>query len=114
MILMSSGSLLELPERIRDNVRTDTFKLTADANVQVGDLNAFIERQEKAYLIYCYEKCGTTRKMAEELNVNHSTIMKIASQNANDWYDATMLCSAVPSPLSGFDMQEKEPAGRDI
>jgi len=31
-------------------------------------------------------------------------VMKIASQNANDWYDATMLCSAVPSPLSGFDM----------
>ncbi|QAT49966.1 2-hydroxyacyl-CoA dehydratase [Caproiciproducens sp. NJN-50] len=31
-------------------------------------------------------------------------VMKVASQNANDWYDATALCSAVPSPLSGFDM----------
>ena len=31
-------------------------------------------------------------------------VMKIASQNAKDWYDATALCSAVPSPLSGFDM----------
>lgn len=31
-------------------------------------------------------------------------VMKIASQNAEDWYAATSLCSAVPSPLSGFDM----------
>lgn len=31
-------------------------------------------------------------------------VMKVASQNAQDWYDATMLCSAKPSPLSGFDM----------
>ena len=31
-------------------------------------------------------------------------VMKIASQNAEDWYSATSLCSAVPSPLSGFDM----------
>ena len=31
-------------------------------------------------------------------------VMKVASQNANDWYDATSLCSVVPSPLSGFDM----------
>lgn len=26
------------------------------------------------------------------------------SQNASDWYEATSLCSAQPSPLSGFDM----------
>lgn len=31
-------------------------------------------------------------------------VMKISAQNAKDWYDATMLCSARPSPLSGFDM----------
>ena len=31
-------------------------------------------------------------------------VMKIAAQNAEDWYAATSLCSAVPSPLSGFDM----------
>lgn len=31
-------------------------------------------------------------------------VMKVAAQNAKDWYDATSLCSAVPSPLSGFDM----------
>ena len=30
--------------------------------------------------------------------------MKVASQNASDWYEATSLCSAQPSPLSGFDM----------
>lgn len=31
-------------------------------------------------------------------------VMKVSAQNAKDWYDATMLCSASPSPLSGFDM----------
>ncbi len=31
-------------------------------------------------------------------------VMKVASQNASDWYEATSLCSAQPSPLSGFDM----------
>lgn len=31
-------------------------------------------------------------------------VMKVAAQNAEDWYEATSLCSAVPSPLSGFDM----------
>ena len=31
-------------------------------------------------------------------------VMKVAAQNAQDWYDATAMCSAVPSPLSGFDM----------
>lgn len=31
-------------------------------------------------------------------------VMEIASQNAKDWYDATALCAAKPSPLSGFDM----------
>lgn len=31
-------------------------------------------------------------------------VMKVASQNAEDWYEATSLCSAEPSPLSGFDM----------
>ncbi|WP_082759797.1 2-hydroxyacyl-CoA dehydratase subunit D [Abyssisolibacter fermentans] len=31
-------------------------------------------------------------------------VMKVSAQNAKDWYDATMLCSARPSPLSGFDM----------
>lgn len=31
-------------------------------------------------------------------------VMKVAAQNAADWYEATSLCSAVPSPLSGFDM----------
>jgi benzoyl-CoA reductase/2-hydroxyglutaryl-CoA dehydratase subunit BcrC/BadD/HgdB len=31
-------------------------------------------------------------------------VMKIASDNATAWYEATSLCSAVPSPLSGFDM----------
>lgn len=31
-------------------------------------------------------------------------VMKTAAQNAEDWYAATSLCSAVPSPLSGFDM----------
>lgn len=31
-------------------------------------------------------------------------VMEVSAQNAKDWYDATMLCSARPSPLSGFDM----------
>lgn len=31
-------------------------------------------------------------------------VMKVASRNAEDWLDATSLCSVVPSPLSGFDM----------
>ncbi|WP_352419354.1 2-hydroxyacyl-CoA dehydratase family protein [Proteiniborus sp.] len=31
-------------------------------------------------------------------------VMKVSAQNAKDWYEATMLCSARPSPLSGFDM----------
>lgn len=31
-------------------------------------------------------------------------VMEIASNNAKEWYEATMLCSAKPSPLSGFDM----------
>jgi benzoyl-CoA reductase/2-hydroxyglutaryl-CoA dehydratase subunit BcrC/BadD/HgdB len=31
-------------------------------------------------------------------------VMKIAAGNAKDWYDATSLCSTVPSPLSGFDL----------
>ncbi|WP_195607835.1 2-hydroxyacyl-CoA dehydratase subunit D [Intestinimonas butyriciproducens] len=31
-------------------------------------------------------------------------VQKVASQNAKDWYEATSLCSAEPSPLSGFDM----------
>lgn len=31
-------------------------------------------------------------------------VMKIASANADAWYEATSLCSAKPSPLSGFDM----------
>ncbi len=31
-------------------------------------------------------------------------VQKIAAQNANDWYDATMMCAATPSPLNGFNM----------
>ncbi len=31
-------------------------------------------------------------------------VMKVASENARAWKDATDLCSAVPSPLNGFDM----------
>lgn len=31
-------------------------------------------------------------------------VMKISSENAKAWYEATSMCSAEPSPLSGFDM----------
>ncbi len=31
-------------------------------------------------------------------------VMKVASQNAKDWYDATSMSSAAPSPLNGFNM----------
>lgn len=33
-----------------------------------------------------------------------SEVMKIAAQNAKDWYEATSLSAARPSPLNGFNM----------
>lgn len=74
MTVLSSDRYLELPQNIQDNVIVQ--QPNDQPEWEVENLSDFVGKQEKSYLTYCYKKCGTTRKLAEALKVNHSTIMR--------------------------------------
>lgn len=72
MAVLSQDNYLKIPKYIIDDV-SETSK---EKNWEIGSLCNFIANQEKDYLTYCYRECRTTRKLAERLEVNHSTIMR--------------------------------------
>lgn len=84
MCVLSSGGELEVPEfvseiHVKDNksiqaVREHILEIeTTDTLLKLED---FTDMAEKEYLLKAYKICKTTRKMAEILGVNHSTIIR--------------------------------------
>ena len=73
MVIMSPGQSCELPpgffeekgERVHSVCKSD-----------VVPWRYYMAQQEKAYLIHAYHKCGTTRKTAEILGIDHSTLIR--------------------------------------
>ena len=89
MCVLSSGSNLEVPDFIAENsyskqenennLHVQEMKTQLDENESMESLiklEDFNDAVEKDYLLKAYKLCKTTRKMAEVLEVNHSTIIR--------------------------------------
>lgn len=76
MTVMSAGRELEIPS----NWGKKSFKDGEIQNVfEHGDnlsLEKYMNEKEKQYLKKEYARCGTTRRLAEVLEVNHSTVIR--------------------------------------
>lgn len=51
-------------------------KLAESTDEPIGSLADFMDAQEREYLLQVYRQVGSTRRMAEALGVNHSTIIR--------------------------------------
>lgn len=77
MTVMSPKSELELPPGFSGGTEaTGIEQVYEEAEEEIIPLERYVERKEKEYLRLAYTKCGTTRKTAEVLGVNHSTIIR--------------------------------------
>ena len=88
MLVVSQGEMLKTPDFIyssqqkkeseKEVINKTEGKETENSGIDytVRPLEQFMGEQEKKYLQIVYKKCGTTRKMAEELGINHSTVIR--------------------------------------
>lgn len=82
MLVISSNNTLDAPTFLNSGrgreVEADALtKRDGEAeNTEIKSLEKFIGEQEKNYLLKAYKCCGTTRKMAETLGINHSTVIR--------------------------------------
>ena len=82
MVVTSTSDQVFPPSYISHYKRKVQSSLTEKDSISgpsvgaVMDLKSYIELQERNYLINAYKIAGTTRKMAELLEVNHSTVMR--------------------------------------
>lgn len=76
MLVLSPGKSLVLTPDIENAV--EDFRTTPFPNhlQDVRPLGDYMAEQEREYLLYAYRQCGTTRKMAQALQVDHSTIIR--------------------------------------
>ena len=51
-------------------------KTAESTDEPIGSLADFMDAQEREYLLQVYRQVGSTRRMAEALGVNHSTIIR--------------------------------------
>lgn len=87
MGVLSTGTNLEVPDFIAEGspLDSDSSHYVEEIKKQIEDddsmeslvkLEDFTDAVEKDYLLKAYRLCKTTRKMAEVLGVNHSTIIR--------------------------------------
>ena len=87
MGVLSTGNNLEVPDFIAEggSLDSDNCQYVEEIKKQIKDddnmesllkLEDFTDAAEKEYLLKAYRICKTTRKMAEVLGVNHSTIIR--------------------------------------
>lgn len=73
MVITGTGDYLTVPKKIISQV----YGQNGDgSNGGFDTLAEYIDKRERDYLMKVYSEVGTTRKMAEVLDVNHSTIMR--------------------------------------
>lgn len=73
MVIMSPGQSCELPPGFFEEKGERVHSVCKSEVVPWRD---YMAQQEKAYLIHAYHKCGTTRKTAEILGIDHSTLIR--------------------------------------
>lgn len=76
MTVLSMGRELELPEEWEKQYlgRNENFDMLE--NESIVPLEQYMNEQEKKYLKKGYARCGTTRRLAEALGINHSTVIR--------------------------------------
>lgn len=73
MVITGTGDYLTVPKKIIAQV----YGQNGDTDNSCFDtLAEHMDKRERDYLMKVYSEVGTTRKMAEVLDVNHSTIMR--------------------------------------
>lgn len=76
MTVLSPGRYLELPTDLQDTGAGPDIRILTSESTEVLPLNEYMEKKEKEYLEIIRARCGTTRKMAECLGVDHSTVIR--------------------------------------
>lgn len=76
MLVLSPGKNLVLTPDIQNAVDLPKLDFFPTQPQGVRPLNDYIAEQEREYLLFVYRQCGTTRKMAQALQVDHSTIIR--------------------------------------
>lgn len=105
MVLLCNNiceTLIKWYENIAYTLNIPCFVIDVPYNhdPEVTDENvAYVESQFETIIAELEEITG--KKFDED---KFQEVMEVASQNAKDWYDATSLAAAVPSPLNGFNM----------
>ncbi len=103
MIVLSEGNVIKIPKALSQEWEKDpsvdpaktlrkALQSTAPAlgdkqsalQEQLETLKDFLDQKEKEYLIQAYQICRSTRKMATELAVDHSTIIRKLKRHGID------------------------------
>lgn len=75
MAVISEGSALALPPDFKHQ-GIEPFVDLGRAEEQLLPLSEYMGRKEKEYLRGAYHRCGTTRKVAEAMGIDHSTVIR--------------------------------------
>ena len=73
MVVLGQGDTCELPPGFSKKLDTQVRR---SYNEGVHPLADYMAQQERSYLIDAYRQCGTTRKTAQALGIDHSTLIR--------------------------------------
>jgi len=73
MVVLSHGQYCELPPGFSQDAHALTDVIY---DGDIGPLSDYLAQKEQKYIMAAYRQCGTTRKAAQALGIDHSTLIR--------------------------------------
>ena len=73
MVVLSTGDSCDLPP---DFLKQSDRQVRQTFCGEIRSLSEYIAERERAYLVAAYRQCGTTRRAAQALGIDHSTFIR--------------------------------------